>query len=247
MANDERITRPTLDRTAPIRNWTALLGAFTAGGNGSAAHDGGASAGARPGFSEAISRSVEIGYRVVDEYIRQGQRAARILGQGGTRPDQWTGDARDLGQRMAHYASELVGAWLELLDRANVAPGVQAASAPGTAPAAPPVQESAPAAAAPVRIAIESTRPVDVLVDLRASVTAGDLIIHALRACEAWKPRIEDVAFRAGQAGEAPVLRVRVPAHHPPGVYEGLVIDGRTNRPVGVVRVSLGGPEQSPG
>jgi hypothetical protein len=244
MANDERITRPRLDRTSPIRNWATLLGGFTTEGNGAAPNEGERGAGARPGLSEAISRSVEMGYRVVDEYVRQGQRAARVLGQGGTRPDQWTGDARDLGQRMAHYASELVGAWLELLDRANAAPGAQAASAPGPAPVASPVQESA--AATPLRIAIESTRPVEVLVDVRAGAATGDLIVHALRACEAWKPRIEDVAFRAGEAGEPPHLCVRVPAHHPPGAYEGLVIDGMTNRPVGVVRVSLGGPEQPP-
>jgi hypothetical protein len=253
MASNERITRPPLERTAPVRNWSTLLGGPTQANDGGTP-DGATTGEARPGLSDVISRSVELGYRVVDEYVRQGQRAAKILGQGGVRPELWTGDARDLSQRMAQYASELVGAWFELLERGNGTPAPAATAAPAatTAPAAPtapaaappaPVPGGAAAAGARLRIAIESSRRAEVLVDLVAGTAHTDLLVHALRACDAWKPRIEDVAFRADVPGEAAVLHVRIPAHHPPGTYEGLIIDAKTNRPAGVVRVSLRGQE----
>ncbi len=245
MASNERITRPPLERTAPVRNWSTLLGA-PARGDGGANPEAGPAGESRPGLGDVISRSVELGYRVVDEYVRQGQRAARILGQGGARPELWTGDARDLSQRMAQYASELVGAWFELLERGNRTPAAAPpASAPAVAPAAP-VTGGAAVPGTRLRVAIESTRPAEIRVDLVPGAADADLLVHALRACDAWKPRIEDVAFRVDVPGEPPVLHVRIPAHHPPGTYEGLIIDAKTNRPAGVVRVSLRGHEPPP-
>src|SRR5438128_27418 len=56
----DRIRRPPLDRTEPIRAWSSLFGAGP--------------------LNDVVTRSVELGYRVVDEYIRQGQKAAARFG-----------------------------------------------------------------------------------------------------------------------------------------------------------------------
>src|SRR5205823_14082767 len=65
----ERIKRPKLERTEPIRSWSALLGVPGAGGG-----DGRAPGSAS--LEGVVSRSVELGYRVVEDYLRQGQRVA---------------------------------------------------------------------------------------------------------------------------------------------------------------------------
>jgi hypothetical protein len=250
MSTNERIKRPPLERTGPVRNWSTLLGAPSMADAARFAADATANGANRAGLGDVVSRSVELGYRVVDEYVRQGQRAARRFSEGAARPEQWAGDAQDLGQRMAQYASELVGTWFELLERSNLSPAAAAptAAARAAAPSGPAAAPGATAAlAARLRVAIDSTRPAEVFVELAPEATGNRFVVHALRACEAWKPRIDEVEFRADGSGEPPALHVRIPTHHPPGAYEGLIVDEVTNRPVGVVRVCLRGTEPSPG
>lgn len=239
MSSNERIRRPPLERTQPIRNWSALFGPPSPG---SPPPDGADPTRGRQrggGLGDVVSRSVELGYRVIDEYIRQGQKAARRLSEGAYGPERWAEDAQDLAQRMAQVASELVGTWFELLERAN------AGSAARPTPPAPGARPAQPTTAAVpggyVRLAIASAQPLEVLLELRPEAAGRRLVAHALRAPEAWKPRLDEVEFRVDGAGGAPTLHIRVPAHHPPGSYEGLVVDEDTSRPVGVVRVCVGG------
>ncbi|MEO6601419.1 MAG: hypothetical protein ABIQ16_16200, partial [Polyangiaceae bacterium] len=84
----ERIKRPPLPRSEPIRSWSTLFGA-PGEATGATANtppfgipgmphipgipglNGGAGLG-----PEAVRRGVEMGYRVVDEYMKQGASAA---------------------------------------------------------------------------------------------------------------------------------------------------------------------------
>ena len=74
----ERIKRPEPERTQPIRNWA---GAFGPPGEGSPPPPGVPFRG--PPFAgpprDPVSRGVEAGYRVIDEYLRQGQSVARAM------------------------------------------------------------------------------------------------------------------------------------------------------------------------
>jgi hypothetical protein len=241
-----RVTRPEPARTEPLRSWATLFGPPT----GAPAGDGAAAAGAEPrgsaSLSDVVSRSVELGYRVVDDYMKQGERTASRLG-GGERlgPALLAGEAQDFAGRMTRYASDFLGLWLEFLELA--ATGRAAA-----VPTAPPAQNgsAAPASAtvapAPpptervrVRIEVVSGRPAEVALELRPDTDGSGLVVHALRAVDPEKPRLDDVALlRSGAEGPL-TLRIRVPDGHPAGVYNGLIIETATSRPVGTVSVRL--------
>ncbi|APR81142.1 Hypothetical protein A7982_06489 [Minicystis rosea] len=74
----ERIKRPEPERTQPIRNWA---GAFGTPGAAETPPPGVPFRG--PPFQgspqDPVSRGVEAGYRVIDEYLRQGQAVARAV------------------------------------------------------------------------------------------------------------------------------------------------------------------------
>jgi hypothetical protein len=250
MSDRERLKRPELERTTPDRGWSGL---FNGGRPGPAAEQPAARSG--PSLEDVVSRSVDLGYRVVNEYVRQGQKAARRLSEGSYGAETWTTDAQDLAGRMAQYASELVGTWFELmqltvgpagLGRAVPGrPADRAASGPqasASAAAQPSTETPAPAAATTggrFRVQIVSLRPVEVVADLRPDAAQRPLRVHALRTTDPTKPRLTQVTFHSNEAGEPPTLQVRVPDDQPPGAYEGVVLDSDTNRPVGIVRVTI--------
>lgn len=246
MSTNDRIKRPPLERTDPVRNWSTLLNAA------SSAASTGEPAPNRDqpsGLGDAISRSVAIGYQVVEEYVRQGERAARRMTEGAS-PTGVTADAQDLVQRMGHYATELAGMWLELVQRTTMASapardGAGAAARTTATPAAAPAP--APVRSARVRLDVRCSRPVEVAIDLTPEAAGARFVVHALRACDAWKPRIDDVQVRSGEADDGPTFSVGIPDGHPPGTYEGLIVDAVSNRPVGVVRVVLLGSDSRPG
>src|SRR4030095_690583 len=97
----DRRTRPSLDRTKPVRSWSAALGTPGIAPQPSTAPE---EAKPRPRLEDAVSKSVELGYRVVDDYIQQGQRAAQRLSEGKLTAEVLTSEVNDLGGRIARYA-----------------------------------------------------------------------------------------------------------------------------------------------
>jgi len=243
MSTKERVRRPEPTRTQPIRNLSTLFGG-TPRRDGA---DGAASASGRTGsLGEAVSRSVELGYRVVDEYIRQGQRTAQRLNERSLEPEAIARDVQDLTTRMTQYASDFLGVWFEFLELATAGgrvrrPGKEDGEEPPPAPAPrrPPERVSEPRAR--VRIALVSAQPAEVSVDLVPDAARRALLVHALRAVDPEKPRLADVVLEPEAPGQPLTLRIRVPAGQPPGVYNGLVIDEQTSRPAGTVSVRVGG------
>ena len=241
MSDQERIKRPKLDRTQPIRTWSTLFGAPAATGDTE-----------RPAsLQDVVSRSVDLGYRVVDEYIRRGQKAAQGISNRSYGSDAVSKDMQELTGRMSQYASELATVWVDLL---QLAVGNALSGAPpqgnggrvGT-PGAPATASTNGAAnsetlsSAPTRVKIEvaSARFAEVSLDLRAGATTRPLVVHALRAVDPAKPRLTEVAFKSATGDEAASLRLRVPADQPAGIYNGLIIDEETSQPVGTVSVRI--------
>jgi hypothetical protein len=238
-----RVKRPCLERTRPIRSWSKLLGA-PAAADGASAGDAGPTP---PGGG--IARSVELGYRVIDDYIRQGRSVAERLGARTYGPEAVGADVQELGARMMRYASDFMAVWVQLME-VSVGGGARPARE-----ARPPVPEAAgPVAAAAtdgapismrepegtrVRVEVASLWPTEVWLDLRPEAATASVVVHALRATDPEIPRLDDVSFANGPANDPPVLRVRIPPSQPPGVYNGLIIDRQTNRPVGTVSVRV--------
>ena len=240
-----RVTRPEPERTSPLRSWATLFGPQSANaaagdeGSGNTTASGGAS------LTDVVSRSVELGYRVVDDYLRQGERAAERLGGGQLGARGLTTDVQDFAGRMTRYASDFLGLWLEFLEIAATGRGgagpTATPAAPGdhTVPAPSATAAAAPGEPARVRIEIVSARPAEVTVELRPDVNGAALVVHALRAVDPEKPRVEDVTLRRAEPDGPLTLRIRVPDGHPAGVYNGLIIETTTSRPVGTVSVRL--------
>lgn len=231
-----RPRRPTLSRTTPVRTWTSLFG----GAPKPPAPDGAplATDDDPAALGTVIQRSVELAYRVVDDYLQQGQRAAERIAGRSYGPDAWVTDAQDVSARFARYASDAMGLWMDALD------GVRDGRVP-TPPPVPPTNGAVPPSPAPAAggswlvIEVQATQSAAVTLDLRAGVAAGAVIVHALRDVEVEKPPLRDVVVEPGVADGPVRVCVRVPAGQPAGTYHGLIVDEESNRPVGSVSVRL--------
>jgi len=208
-------------------------------------------------MNEVVAHSVDLGYRVIDEYIRQGQKAAQRFTDRSFSPDSMTGDAQELGARMAQYASDFTALWMEAMQLganqfgANVgrwpmspADAVSAANGPRPAtskPAPPPpdAAKDADSGRTRVRVAVTSPHPTEVLIDLRPIAAGQRLAVHALRAVAEGKPRLTDVSLEQTSADAPLTLRIRVPARQPAGVYNGLIVDEETGKPMGTVSLQV--------
>lgn len=262
-----RITRPEPERTMPRRAWANLFGTTSdpGGFDGTSPARPAVDAAGGEHASDAVSRAVELGYRVIDEYVRQGQKAAQRLSSRSWSPETALRDTQDFTARVTRHASDLVALWIDLLDSANMtgawrsttqpwtqavrttpddAPHDRAAAASHDAPPGPAFPATARAttpAAGRTRISVvvASEQPAEVVVDLRSEDTTRPLVVHSLRAVEPEKPRIDGVTFEPATPHAPARLRIRVPAGQPAGTYNALVIDEETSRPAGSVSVRL--------
>jgi len=239
MSNDERSKRPKLERTQPIRSWSGLFGGATPTPPGAAPATG-------TSLNDVVARSVDLGYRVVEEYIRQGQKAAARFGGGGFTPEGAATDVQDAAARMAQQASDFMTMWAEFMGVAAWG-GMGRMGGLGNAPAAaPPPPEPATARgpdAPPVdrgsmRLEILSRRPTEVQLDLRAQAT-GTLVVQALRAVDPGKPALADVTLRPATHDAPATVRAVVPENQPSGVYRGLIVEEETSRLVGTLTVRI--------
>ena len=110
----ERVARPQVGRTKPARNWQTLFGPPPADEAGAADEGSGRSKGGDA--ANPIARGVELGYRVMDEYVKQGARVAGLRGGGGARASEAGGAVLpQLTERMFQYASDFASVWLEAM------------------------------------------------------------------------------------------------------------------------------------
>jgi hypothetical protein len=93
--------------------------------------------------------------------------------------------------------------------------------------------------AEPVRlkVAVVSPYPTEVSLDLRQKATNGRVTVQSLRAADAHKPRLSDVAVEDSEG--AMMLRIRVPESQPAGIYTGLIVDEGTSQPIGTVSLNI--------
>jgi hypothetical protein len=270
-----RVTRPALDREAPIRNWATLFGPAWAGPAGAAESHGSTVGGAVAGGSSAapgglpgqtLSDAVGQGYRVINEYIAQGQRYAEAM-----RFPDWSNwlpgaspagpnaafsnpEMQQLFRRMMQYGMDFAGMWFEVWNRMGSPPPSGWAAPPGSAQ--PPWPSSpageAPAAAASERakttpfsdggpsrvlICVSSERRTESMLELRRG-SGGPLLAHALRPEGHDAPAISSVTIEV-QADGAVRVSVDVPSNQAPGVYNGMIVDSASNLPRGTLTVRI--------
>ncbi len=254
MSERPRFRRPPLERTSAIRNWTTLFGAPPAsgadnGGSTDDANDDAARDDDRPGAAveDVVARSVGLGYRVIDEYIQQGERVARSLGDRSYGTATMVNDAQAVATRMAQYATEMTSLWFEfagLAARGSGFPlgpmgpfGAAPTAEPGAAPATAPSPSQPPLR---LRVAIASSRPAEATIDVRLEGAVQPIVASALRPQAQGGTRIIDLAVEAAEAADLPLtLRIHVPDDQPAGDYEGTLVDD-TGRSVGWITLRVG-------
>ncbi|MDJ0850340.1 MAG: hypothetical protein QNK04_18370 [Myxococcota bacterium] len=240
----ERIRRPKPERKDPIRGGTfSLFGAPESAGP----EEPGAT---EESAADPVARAVDIGYRVVDDYLRQGQKAARLMAKKSYGPEALANDVQELTAGLMQYGAELMDLWMQLLGQAATgqakrpsgeagaggkAPGP---STEGSPPAPPrPDVESRPTGSRPVsRVALAVQSPHSTEVDVELDARAGQaLIVQELQNPKGGPP----IRGATLEGGERPRLHLVVAPDQPVGTYCGLVLDAATSLPVGnvVVRV----------
>jgi hypothetical protein len=255
MEPQERVKKQEVGRTQPIRNWGVLF----------------EQQGRPPPQTpprDSVSHGVEMGYQVVEEYLRQGQNVARAMwapALGGTPPGD--GLQSQMGALLRTFA-DFASLWMGLMGKVAVGgaparePGVtppvgtagpfSAGAAPGPAesakasPSEPPVTPASPEApvvqvGAPpgLTLDLDSTRRTEVSVELRPRPFDQTFRVHDLRAAEPALPRIRGVTIEAVPEEERVAIRIRIPDDQPPGTYSGIILDERTGLPRGTLCVRV--------
>lgn len=265
-----RMKRPKLERDRPVRSFSTLFGAPASGRahsepDGASETDGsessnGSSNGAdgangSAGAGRAVSETVEMGYRVIDDYLRQGQKVAEAFnpatwmnpGQGGSNEE-----LQKIAQRVMQYGWDFAGMWFEMWSRMGGAgawpQGPWMAGMPfGPSPngqqhgGGPERHASADGMGAePVRLEIDvrSSRATSTSIELRPGKT-HDLILQRLRpAAEDGLP-IGEASLEPAADGHALKLKVTVPDEQKAGIYNALIVDSRTNLPRGTFSITV--------
>jgi hypothetical protein len=235
----ERLRKEDPVRTAPIRNWSTLYRRSDSwdlrepsAPSKPADEIGGES------LSDVVTHAVDLGYRVIEEQISQGQRLAEQLNSRSYDPGAMGGDLREVADRTWRYFTDLGALWVDFLSSlAGNGDLVRSLFAAWQRPSESSTSASTNGAIA-VSIEVLCARPARVTLDLRSHSDRMPLVCQALRALDAEKPPLTDVGFDPGPDGLMS-LRVRVPEAHPPGIYVGAVIDADTGQPRGTLSVKL--------
>jgi hypothetical protein len=201
----ERLHRPDPPRDRPIRDFPSY-----ARNN---------AWGPRDGREDPVSQGVRLGYSVLDEQMREGQRLAERL-RGGLR-GQPPADLGALIERALNIYRD-IGA---LAFAATEALARNTARAPAQEP--PPPPRAAPGTA--YAFEVKSSRRVGVKLDLRPG---GRPQVGALQALNG-APAIAGVGFKAG------ALQLEIADDQPDGVYNAVVVDADSGEPLGTLTVRI--------
>jgi hypothetical protein len=241
---EDRKKRPPVERTDPRRIWPT-----EAPPRDDSASEGEApsSPGDEPsGNREASYKAINDAYRLIDEYVRQGQKMAENLWL----PTEGSGGVDEGGVkaplRFMRAMGDMTMAWVDVMQRWTndaVSPS-GAAVGPFTAGRAPPEQPRAqPSNGGPrapaLRVAVKSSGVVEVSVHLGEGTQLGELSPGELRPFSGDAAPIKGVTLEVGAPGEGPLLRIVVPDGQTPGTYNGLLVDRSTQRPRGTVSLSI--------
>jgi hypothetical protein len=244
-----RRRRPPADRTEPDRSVNAQRRKPSAPKTNGASAPGGAPDG-RPKVDarEAGYQTINDAYRLIDEYVRQGQRMAENLWLPLTGLETDEKSQFKAPERFMRAMSDMTLAWVELMQQwtTNVQPNPsQAATGEGSpftagratrerGETAAAARDGAPASRA-LRVAVESRGRVEVSVHVADATALTSLVPSELRPFGAEASPITGVSLDLASDTDAPVLRIRVPDGQPPGAYSGLLVERGSERPRGTV------------
>src|SRR5215831_3680173 len=233
MDKHERIRRPDPERTEPKRDSAAyFFNAVTGNGPKSKQPKNGVE---NP--DDAVAHGVRLGYQVVEEQIREGQRLAERLRQ-----------AADLkGVTESEGLGPLVGRALNVYKDLG-ALCIDAVEALVRSPALlsrvlqskTEIEQRSDAGVNEVcAVEINSSHRTQVTLKLARVSRTSLPHVHALHAPDPAIPPLTNVRFSMEHATGVAMLHVDISAMQSPATYTGVVVDRTTNEPCGTVCIRL--------
>lgn len=236
----ERLRREDPLRSAPIRNWSTLYRRSNSWNfNDPSAPPRHAAAASDGSCSDVVSHAVELGYRVVEDQIRQGQRIAEQLSTRSYDSHAMKGDLRDVAERAWRYYTDLGALWVDFLaslaGNGELMRGLFAAWKPEPCETSP---SASTGAAISAMVEVPSGRRAQVTPHLYPRSERMTLVCRALNASDADKPPLTEVRFEPAGGG-SPSVHIRIPEGQPAGIYVGTIFDAQSGEPRGSLRVTL--------
>ena len=242
----ERIRRPNLERRRPIRDATNYLRDSDSWSenapNDSSRKDSTAEQSAGGSFDDVVTQGVKLGYKVIEQYITQGQRVAEQISRPFQKGVPEAGTA-DVVQGMVRVYKDMADVWGNALDLMVRNPvfwswlGSFGQNGGMHAPNGAPGTLNGTGAAFSVEIA--SARPTEVMLNVEPSPQPYTPFVHALHAPDRRVPPLTSIAFQKSPKSNMPVLLLKIPSKQPSGLYTGVVVDSDTNQPRGTLTVRV--------
>ena len=248
MAKRERLQRQDPKRTGPIRNATNYFHDSRSwtdeapdGGRRPDQHEQSGS------LEDVVTDGVKLGYKVIEEYLRQGQRTAQWIRNTSHEQDgSKGGNTEELLENVLRLYKDMTGIWVDALSVIVRSPGFLSwLTGTERGNRAEPSQnehgEPSPANGTATKIAIEilSVRRAQVTLDLGGTHTHYPPLVHALYASDPSIPPLTGISFRLERKSMVPILQLKIPAKQPAGMYTGVVVDRQTNDPRGTLCVRV--------
>jgi len=243
----ERLHRPEPERTGPLRNAANYLRdqAPAGGTQPEPAPHAGAHAPDAP--DDVVAHGVRLGYKVIEEQIRQGQRLAQRLAKAtdkagksepGAAGAPVSGEISALIERSMHLCKDLGALCVDAVETLARSPDLLQSVLARAWPAQPGIVAGAVAAQA-FTVEVVSPHRTQVTVHLPSSAERFAPLVHALHAADPAIAPLTGARFITEPASGTPILQVEIPADQPPATYTGVVVDSATNEPRGSLCVRL--------
>jgi hypothetical protein len=236
MEQQQRIHRPDPVRTEPNRDSAAFIFNATTGGGPKLTPEPKKSA----GTPDDVAYGVTLGYQVMEEQIREGQRLAQRLRQACDLKDITNSeDISPLVGRVLHVYRDLGAVCFEAAEALLRSPALRVALSrvwQGKAENGPEPDSGTDTVCA---VEITSLRPTQVTLKLGRGSRSSSPLVHALHAHDVAIPSLTNVRFTLEPATKVPMLHVNIPDTQPPATYTGVVVDGATNEPCGTLCIRL--------
>jgi hypothetical protein len=198
-----------------------------------------------PNGRDRTYQAINGAYRLIDEYLRQGQKMAEELWLPAEASGRTQG-AFDAPMRFMRAMGDMTMAWMEVMQQwpggsaqpqgSGVAGPFTAGRPPPAPPAGPAERAASPSATRPLRVSVNATVPVEVSVHLADGTDLSDLVASELRTFGGDPASIRSVVVEAtGPRGEPPVLRIAVPPGQAAGTYSGLLVSRASQQPRGTI------------
>ncbi len=252
MSDQQRLRRENPERTTPIRHWSKLYRQDDSWGLHSPTSQASPSQAAPPNgaTSDAVSQGVKLGYQVIEEHIRQGQRIAQQFNSRSYNLSHVGNDVRELAERLVRDSTNLLSLWFNLMTSLANNVDLTKSFSQMTSPPSPPTSngvapQQASAAAEPtshgtaVSIELLASCPTQVTLNLSPKAERLFLATPGLHAMTADTPPLTDLTFIPALDNNPASLRIRIPDQHPPDLYTGVLVDRNTGLPQGTVSVRV--------